>query len=142
MSALKIKELFYHQNELIWEQQKKCNLKHENYGKPQATLGMKERGLLLQRKGRGWEGEFEGKFGGGEEFRLVVTSHWLRCGSFSLDDQDSGFLHLVILFLSTRKDLFSLSRLTVERKYPGWKPFRPHLSKKEGQEGEFGHFPL
>lgn len=62
----------------------------------------------------------------------MVTSHWLRCGSFSLDDQNSGFLHLVILFLSARKDHFWLSCPTVERKCTGWKPFRPHLIKKEG----------
>lgn len=57
---------------------------------------MKKRGLLLQRKEEVGGGVFEQKFLGGEDFRVVATSHWLRCGGFLLADQESAFLHLVI----------------------------------------------
>lgn len=74
-------------------------------------------------------GVFE-KFVGGEEFRFVVISHWPRCGSFLLANQESSFLHLVIFVPLCQEGSFWLFCPTVERKCTGGKLFRPHLSKK------------
>ena len=48
LSTLKIKQLFYWQNELIQEWQRNCNLGHANYSKPET----KERNITFQKKGK------------------------------------------------------------------------------------------
>lgn len=60
----------------------------------------------------------------------ISVSHFLLY--ISIADQELDFLHLVVSFLSARKDLSGLSYSMSKGKCTDWKLLKPYLSKKEG----------